>query len=187
MTPEPTIRSVKPPMEVSKTSQAEARRGAMCRLVLSMTCLVALGACMDGANPTSDAPKAIPVSASAAPGAAFMSPYDAGVIFADACLIRGPFFENAVEGLRVHSMTQSASSGTYFHNTKNLSVKATKVSCSLVFASKASVDTTVAELARGTASVVRTPPKGISVTSRVASDGLRYFRLGIKSPVGRAS
>jgi hypothetical protein len=116
-----------------------------------------------------------------------MSPYDAGVIFADACLIRGAYFESATEGLRVHSMTQSASTGTYFHNTKNLSVKATKVSCSLVFASKASVDSTVSDLAKGTASIVGTPPRGITVTSQVAGDGLRYFRLGIKAPVGRAS
>ena len=126
----------------------------------------------------------IPASQTAGPGAEVMSAFDAGVIFADTCLIRGANFEDALEGLRVHNVTQNAVTGTYYHNRANLSVRVTPEQCSMVYATSQDVDSAVQGLAGGSASILQRPaPEGISVTSQLAADGLRYFRLGIQSPV----
>lgn len=143
---------------------------------ISGAALLALSGC-------AETPTAIPVSASAGPGAQVLSAFDAGVIFADACLIRGPNFKGAAEGLRPHGFTQNAGTGTYFHNRANLSVKVRPAECSMVYGSKGPVDATVSGFAKGTASLAPNPPRNITVTSRVEADGLRYFRVGIKPPV----
>ncbi len=157
----------------------------MRRFALITLCTLALAGCAQSTPPTGTrAPAApIPVSTTAGPGAGFMSPFDAGAIFADACLIRGTRFQTATEGLRVYNFTHNTQLGTYYHNTKNLSVKVKGNSCSLVFASNKSVDATVSGLAKGTASITPNLPRNVSITSSVAGDGLRYFRLGIKAPV----
>ena len=153
----------------------------MRRLALTAICALALAGCAENAGPAG--PASIPFNNTAGPGAGFMAPFDAGVIFADSCLVRGTRFQDAVEGLRVHNFTHNPQLGTYYHNTNNLSVKVTADTCSMVFASKKQIDETVADLAKGTASIISKPPRSISVTSHAANDGLRYFRIGIKAPV----
>ena len=110
-----------------------------------------------------------------------MAPYDAGVIFADVCLTRGSAFQNAREGLQGFPFTQNAATGTFYHNTRNLSVKVTDKTCSLVFATDKSINDTVRELAKGSASLAPQPPQGVKVTSSKAADGNTYFRLGINA------
>jgi hypothetical protein len=113
-----------------------------------------------------------------------MIPYDAAIIFADTCLIRGANFEDSLEGLRVHNVTRNSKTGTYYHNAANLSVRISEHTCSLVFATDQKSDTAVSELARGTLSMVTgAVPRGVEITSRVEADGLRYFHLGINSPI----
>ena len=147
-------------------------------LMFSVLATISLGACTPPAS-------TIPSSSTAGPGPQILSAFDAGIIFADTCLIRGPNFENSIEGLRVHNVTQNASTGTYYHNSANLSVRITPDQCSMVYGTSQDVDAAVAGLGQGSASILqdRPAPAGISVTSRVAGDGLRYFRLGIQSPV----
>ena len=128
-------------------------------------------------------PQTIPESPSASPREALIQPYDAGVIFADTCLIRGSSFEDALEGLRVHNVTRNSTTGIYYHNRFNLSVKVTPKECSLVFATKEDDSDVVLGLAEGTVSIIPTPPPGIDVTSRDLPDGNTYFRLGVKSPL----
>lgn len=143
--------------------------------------LATLTACMDAGSAT--APGSIPTSATAGPGSVEMSAFDAGVIFADTCLIRGANFEHATEGLRVHNMTQNSATGTYFHNRSNLSVKVTSQQCSMVFATSQPMDEVVAALAQGTTSIQPDVPRGIDISSRPWPDGQRYFRVAIQSPV----
>ncbi len=134
-------------------------------------------------------PDQIPVSPSAGPGPNIMSAFDAGVIFTDVCLTRGPNFEDAVQGLSGFSFTQNAATGTYYHNTANLSVKVRDEQCSMVYGvnanTEAEIDAVVSGLADGTASVLQGTfaPSGIDVRSSRGPDDLRYFRLGIFSPV----
>jgi hypothetical protein len=137
--------------------------------------LLLVGACATGPY--------IPESPTAGPGEDYMLPYDAGVIFADTCLIRGSAFEDALEGLRVHNVTRNSTTGTYYHNKANLSVSVTPQECSLVFATNQDDSVVVSGLAEGTVSMIPTPPPGIDVTSTDLPDGNTYFRLGIKSPV----
>jgi hypothetical protein len=134
--------------------------------------LLALSGCMPATDTISASP-------TAGPGAAFMSPYDAGVIFADVCLTRGARFERAREGLVGFPFTQNTRTGTYYHNTANLSVKVSPQSCSMVYGTRQDTDAAKRGLAQGTASVIATPPAGISVTSRNLPDGVTYFRLGL--------
>ena len=149
----------------------------MKRFALISTCLAMMSSCAPAINP-------IPSSANAGPGTNLMIPYDAAIIFADTCLIRGKNFDDYVEGLRVHNVTRNANTGTYYHNTANLSVRIAGDQCSLVFATDQDPDSAVSELARGTASMVAGPvQRGIDITSRVEADGLRYFRLSIQSPI----
>lgn len=139
-----------------------------------MIFVLALAACAEVVDPT-------PVSQNASPGASLMSPYDAGVIFADVCLTRGPKFEQAAEGIEGFDFTQNAQTGTYYHKTVNLSVKVRKSECSMVYATKAATDAAVTGLAQGTASVISSPPPGITVTSQQGPEEITYFRLGIPS------
>jgi hypothetical protein len=128
-------------------------------------------------------PQTIPESPAASPREAHIQPYDAGVIFADTCLIRGSSFEDALEGLRVHNVTRNSRTGTYYHNKFNLSVRVTPKECSLVFATREDKSDVIRGLAEGTVSIIPTPPPGVSVTSRELPDGNTYFRLGVKSPL----
>ena len=129
-------------------------------------------------------PDSIPVSPTAGPGPATLAAFDAGVIFADVCLTRGPNFEDAVQGLSGFPFTQNANTGTFYHNRANLSVKVRPSQCSMVYGTKAPIDDVFSDLTKGTASVLAgSAPEGINVTSQVAADGVRYFRLGIFSPV----
>ena len=85
-----------------------------------------------------------------------------------------------------HNMTQNSRTGTYYHNTGNLSVKVTQKQCSLVFGTNVPIDDVVDGAAKGTISITGPkPPKGIEITSKVAPDGLRYFRFAIRPPVVR--
>ncbi len=145
-------------------------------VILSLVTACAFCACAAQGQTVSKSPDA-------GPGQRLLSPYDAGVIFADTCLIRGPNFEDAEEGVRVHNVTQNSETGTYYHNAANLSVKVANGQCSLVFATDKQVDDTVFQLAQGTVSMVYPVPAGVDVTSRVEADGLRYFRIAIKAPV----
>jgi hypothetical protein len=131
----------------------------------------------------STVPQTIPESPAAGPREALIQPYDAGVIFADTCLIRGSSFEDALEGLRVHNVTRNSTTGTYYHNEFNLSVRVTPKECSLVFATREDKSDVILGLAKGTVSMIPTPPPSISVTSRDLPDGNTYFRLGVKSPL----
>ena len=147
--------------------------------VAILSILPIIGAC----STVPQNPQFIGESPAAGPGEAYMQPYDAAVIFADTCLIRGSGFEEALEGLRVHNVTRNSTTGTYYHNTANLSVKVTPQECSLVFATKQDKSEVIQELAEGTVSMIPTPPRNISVTSRDLPDGNTYFRLGVKSPL----
>ena len=135
-----------------------------------------VGACATVAQTISESP-------AAGPGEDYMEPYDAGVIFADTCLIRGSGFEDALEGLRVHNVTRNSTTGTYYHNTANLSVKVTSQECSLVFATRVDKSEVISGLAKGTVSMIPNPPRSISVTSHEMDDGKTYFRVGVKSPL----
>ena len=146
-------------------------------LIASFLGAFALTACMTSTGQIASSPNA-------GPGKETLSAFDAGVIFADVCLTRGPNFEGAKQGISGFPFTQNSGTGTYYHNRANLSVKVTNVQCSMVYGTNAPVDDTVKGLADGTASVLKAKaPRGINVTSQVAVDGIRYFRLGIKSPI----
>ena len=143
---------------------------------LAFLVLFPLSACADVAV-------GIPVSPNAVPGPAFMPSQEAGMIFAKACLSSGPNFEDAAEQLAAYPFTLHAITGTYYHNTANLSVRAAPESCSLVFATAETIDDTVAGLANGTLLGLQArPPAGIDVTSSKEQDGNVHFRIGIQSP-----
>ena len=148
------------------------------RSVLGVIAIAAgVSACTDPAD-------SIRVSDTAGPDSAILSEFYEGVMFADVCLTRGPNFEDAYQGLSGFPVTQNARTGTYYHNTANLSVKVTSAQCSMVYGTNSKVDDTVSGLAQGSASILQGPaPAGINVNSNIGPDGLRYFRLGIQSPV----
>ena len=134
-------------------------------------------------------PGEIPVSATAGPGPNVLSAFDAGVIFADAFLIRGANFEDHRQGLAGFPFTQNSATGTFYHNTANLSVKVTDAQCSMVYVANASndaeIDNAVSGLAQGSRSALQglPAPRGINVTSTAGPQGQRFFRLAIASPV----
>lgn len=78
-----------------------------------------------------------PVSQNAGPGSVDADPALAAQIFNDVCLNGGPAFSAAPAAVATFPFTQSAGTGTYFHNTQNLSVKLIGTpanECSIVFA-----------------------------------------------------
>ena len=136
---------------------------------LSALCVLAVSACT--ATPT--------VASKAGPGQGVPDPQRAGFLFAEACILTAPGFENVPTVLADHPFTQNAETGTYYHDTLNLSVKRLPEGCSLVFGTATPMDDTIAGLAQGTASVVAQPdlPRTISITSNEGPDGLRYIRM----------
>jgi len=113
-----------------------------------------------------------------------MAAQDAGALFAEVCLTKGASLNDTKQKLSNLPFTQSASTGTYFHNLANLSVNINSERCSMVYATKSPVDRVVGELAKGTASVTSPPlPKGIDITSQQAADGLTYFNLRVPRPL----
>lgn len=130
----------------------------------------ALAGCMQPAATT-------PTATDPQVGATLVDPVLAGQMFAQVCLTSGPRFRAAPAALAAYPMTQSAQTGTYFHNQYNLSVNVNAERCSFVFATNQPTDTVVGAMAQGTASILTTPlPPGIDLTSSQAADGLTYFR-----------
>ena len=156
--------------------------------LLTVLGLIALSACSNqpgGQVLTQEESLAkIPVKASAAPGTVTISAYDAGVIFANTCLVRGPNFDNYAYGLRVHNVTRNSDTGTFYHNRYDASVRVDNGQCSMVFFAEAPISNVIADSAKGVASIIYPAPKGIDLTSRPSpfKKG-RYFRFGIEAPV----
>ncbi len=176
----------KGPGDLFAQSRAEPRTGGATKAALYLALALGTAACgSTGQILTQEESLAkIPVSRSAGPGQSVMSGYDAGVIFANTCLVRGPNFDNYAYGLRVHDVTRNEVTGTFYHNTANLSVRVADGQCSLVFFSDASTDNVVSQLADGTLSIIAPVPRNISVTSRAAPSGDgRYYRMAIQAPV----
>ncbi len=85
-----------------------------------------------------------PVSATAGPSTAPASPVTAGTLFAKGCLQQLPSFSGTPAALSTEPVTQRESSGTYYHNSQNLSLKVVQTSegpyCSVVFGTTGNSD-----------------------------------------------
>ena len=78
--------------------------------------------------------QAAPVSPAAGPGASDAAPSEAGRIFAAMCLDTLPTLDGAEAAAARFPLTQNANTGTFYHNTQNLSFKLTGNQCSMVAA-----------------------------------------------------
>ena len=116
----------------------------------------------------------------AGPGTQFTTPVEAGRIFAKACVLTEPTFKGAEKALLTYPITHSSTTGTYYHNSDNLSVKVHQGTCSLVFGANKSTDAVIDGLARGSMSVAPELPRDIDITSHKGPDGVTYFRLGLE-------
>jgi len=83
-----------------------------------------------------------PSSPTAAPGPNPADPAMAGRLFAETCMATAPQFAGLAAAMASYPMTQNAGTGTYYHNTQDLSVKRVGTgangSCSIVLGSNAS-------------------------------------------------
>lgn len=76
----------------------------------------------------------VPVSANAGPGPKDVTPKVGGALFNQICLQTAPSFQQAPAQIAKHPFVQSALTGTYFHQTIDLSIKLGPKRCSLVMA-----------------------------------------------------
>jgi hypothetical protein len=106
-------------------------------------------------------------------------------MFARVCLLTTPAFAGAPRVISEYPFTQSAQTGTYFHNQLDLSIKVTDERCSLVFVTLESPDTFVPGVSRGTARHVSPSemPDDIHFSSRVHEQGRTYVHISV--PVQR--
>lgn len=115
------------------------------------------------------------------PGPKLLDPLLPGEVFAQICLTEYPNLQAARNKSVSSGFTPDSTTGTYYNNRSNISVKITEDECSLVFGSKDEPDVVIPRLAKGTVNFVPNPPRNISITSRMENDGLRYYRMGIPS------
>jgi hypothetical protein len=84
----------------------------------------------------------------AGPGQTLTTASAAGKLFAEVCLATAPSFVAAPLALSVQPFTQNSTTGTYYHNSLNLSFKLldrdSGLACSLVFAAAGEPDQTYA-------------------------------------------
>ncbi|MGB1234358.1 MAG: hypothetical protein ACPG5U_01335 [Planktomarina sp.] len=141
--------------------------------------VVLAGAILAGcAAPTPPSPQIAGVGVG--PGNSLPSPRLAGEIFANVCLKTLPRFAGAKTAIAAYPFTQHPTSGTYYHDFENLSVKLHNDTCSMVFGSPSDPAAVIPQLAQGTKATINPVPRNIDITSRPGPDGLRYFRMGIK-------
>lgn len=145
-----------------------ARRFAFAAVALAL---------VPGCADTSQTPK----TTSPQVGGQLVNPAEAGVLFAHACIKTRPDFRGMPNALVGQPWVQNSATSTYFHQKQNLSLKVHGAECSMVFAAPDGDESVVERLATGTAVALKQPaPPGITLTSRVEADGLRYYRMGIK-------
>ena len=126
----------------------------------------------------------IPVRSDAKPGSRIISAYDAGVIFANTCLVRGENFDNYAYGLRVHNVTRNAESGIFYHNRYALSVRVQNGECAVRFLGGGPMHTVAVDVGKGTRGIVTPLPLGIEFTSYPATDqSERYYQMKINALV----
>ena len=92
------------------------------KTLAALPALALLAAC---AQPPSDP--------NAGPGATPASPAQAGALFSQVCIANLPRFAGAPATLAALPFTQRTSTGTYYHNSLNLSFSLSYGDCSLVF------------------------------------------------------
>lgn len=134
--------------------------------------LLTLSACAEPAENTQVAPGQLAASGNAA-----------GTIFAQTCLGTGPQFASLPQAAANLPMTQSPQSGTYFHNTLDISVARTGQGssgrCSIVFGTAGEPVAEMDDFGR----VVRTtaPDREAAVTLRLADqiNGRNYIHATI--------
>ena len=138
----------------------------MTRSALSLIALLFLPACVSGT----------PVSTTAAPGAQDTNPQEAGRIFAAMCINTLPDYAGAAEAAAAFPLTQSASTGTYFHNSQNLSFKLTGDSCSMV-AGTASSDPVafIVDTMRSASDAATYLDADVTIGERMGPDGKFYL------------
>lgn len=82
----------------------------------------------------------VPQSPTAGPGPQNADPRVAAQVFNSACLESGPAFANTPAALATLPFTQNARTGTFYHNSQNMSVKlqgSPANACSIVFGTTA--------------------------------------------------
>ena len=126
----------------------------------------------------------IPARQNVSVGRRMIDPYDAGVIFADVCLVRGENFEHYAYGLRVHNVTRDAETSLFAHNRYSLSVRIADGQCSVLFYSEGPLEETLAEIVVGANSIISPLSDGIELSSfpTASPDGRMYY-IGIDAPV----
>ena len=121
------------------------------------------------------------VSATAAPGAAPASPATAGQLFAKGCLQQLPSFAGTPAAIANDPITRRQSSGTYYHNTQNLSLKLLPGYCSVVFGTTGNTDDVIN--AFGTAASAAAPgvQADITLDFTPGPEGLTYYNARVRA------
>jgi len=113
-----------------------------------------------------------------------VAPSTAAEIFGATCLATAPDFSGLPQAIAAQPFIQNSGTGTCYHTTANLSVKAHEPGCSLVFKSNADPIPARVELLVATEAerAARAPDydRSIQITGREAPEGgATYFRIFI--------
>jgi hypothetical protein len=149
--------------------------------LLALTACEALqvGPALSDVAPLSTAAAATPPSLpTAGPGTTLVGPAVAGNLFVDICLANLPDFTGTPAALALEPFTQNTGTGTYYHDTLNLSIKLVtengEPKCSIVFAARAGMT----EITFGFGEVVanRAPfSHDVEIDASEPEPGLIYF------------
>jgi len=134
--------------------------------------LFALTACM-----------APPTSPTAGPGPTPADPTAAGLMFANTCMATAPQFAGLPAAVAKYPMTQNASTGTYYHNQQNLSIKrigeGSSGYCSMVLAGTQPLPETAGAFAAAVNSTNPAAGTNITLGAGPQINGRSYFNARI--------
>ena len=142
--------------------------------MLLIASLALLGACA-----------APPVSDTAGPQLAPASPATAGKLFAKGCLQQLPAFSGTPAALATEPVTQRRDTGTFYHNSENLSIKVVEVEgarfCSVVFGTTGSTSAVIN--AFGTAASAAAPgvQADLAIDFTGGPEGVTYYNARVKA------
>lgn len=140
----------------------------MMRRGLSLSAFALLAAC---AGP--------PVSPTAGPNPTPANPANAGQIFGKACVQHLPNFRGTPGAIANDPFTQRQSSGIYYHNAENLSLRISSTNrgpaCSVTFGTNVARETAVQAFGQAASATAPGAQADIALDVLRGDDGLLYF------------